>query len=65
MFSHRDYVITLFKSAFDFQVLPLTCHLWQQPLYQNDSGTQISDTNVASLEKIAPWGSGDDQVCLV
>uniref|UniRef100_A0A452EHZ5 ALMS1 centrosome and basal body associated protein n=1 Tax=Capra hircus TaxID=9925 RepID=A0A452EHZ5_CAPHI len=43
------------------KVLPLTCHLWQQPLYQNDSGTQISDTNVASLEKIAPWGSGDDQ----
>ncbi|XP_068828420.1 centrosome-associated protein ALMS1 [Capricornis sumatraensis] len=43
------------------KVLPLTCHLWQQPLYQNDSGTQISDTNVASLEKIALWGSGDDQ----
>ncbi|XP_043774321.1 Alstrom syndrome protein 1 isoform X4 [Cervus elaphus] len=43
------------------KVVPLTCHLWQQPLYQNDSGTQISDTNVASLENIALWGSGDDQ----
>ncbi|XP_040079780.1 Alstrom syndrome protein 1 isoform X6 [Oryx dammah] len=43
------------------KVLPLTYHLWQQPLYQNDSGAQISDTNVASLENIAPWGSGDDQ----
>ncbi|XP_065785618.1 centrosome-associated protein ALMS1 isoform X2 [Muntiacus reevesi] len=43
------------------KVVPLTCHLWQQPLYQNDSGTQISDTNVASLENIAMWGSGDDQ----
>ncbi|XP_010808162.2 centrosome-associated protein ALMS1 isoform X6 [Bos taurus] len=43
------------------KVVPLTCHLWQQPLYHNNSGTQISDTNVASLENIAPWGSGDDQ----
>ncbi|XP_020738985.2 centrosome-associated protein ALMS1 isoform X2 [Odocoileus virginianus] len=43
------------------KVVPLTCHLWQQPLYQNDSGTQIYDTNVASLENIALWGSGDDQ----
>uniref|UniRef100_A0A8C6DM26 ALMS1 centrosome and basal body associated protein n=1 Tax=Moschus moschiferus TaxID=68415 RepID=A0A8C6DM26_MOSMO len=43
------------------KVVPLTCHLWQQPLYQNDSGAQISDTNVASLENIALWGSGDDQ----
>ncbi|XP_010828061.1 PREDICTED: Alstrom syndrome protein 1 isoform X7 [Bison bison bison] len=43
------------------KVVPLTCHLWQQPLYHNNSGTQISDTNVASLENIAPWGSGNDQ----
>ncbi|XP_070091427.1 centrosome-associated protein ALMS1 isoform X2 [Equus caballus] len=37
------------------KVLPLISHVWQQPLYQDDSGTQISDTNVVSL------GSGDDQ----
>ncbi|XP_055395623.1 centrosome-associated protein ALMS1 isoform X5 [Bubalus kerabau] len=43
------------------KVVPLTCHLWQQPLYQNNSRTQISDTNMASLENIAPWGSGNDQ----
>ncbi|XP_007453486.1 PREDICTED: Alstrom syndrome protein 1 [Lipotes vexillifer] len=43
------------------KVVPLTCHVWQQPLYQNNSGTQISDTNVVSLEKTAQWCSGDDQ----
>nr|XP_014692112.2 Alstrom syndrome protein 1 isoform X1 [Equus asinus] len=37
------------------KVVPLISHVWQQPLYQDDSGTQISDTNVVSL------GSGDDQ----
>ncbi|XP_054944828.1 centrosome-associated protein ALMS1-like [Physeter macrocephalus] len=42
-------------------VVPLTCHVWQGPLYQNNSGTQIPDTNVVSLEKTAQWGSGDDQ----
>ncbi|XP_022416936.1 Alstrom syndrome protein 1 isoform X5 [Delphinapterus leucas] len=43
------------------KVVPLTCHVWQQPLYQNNSGTQISDTNMVSLEKTAQWCSGDDQ----
>ncbi|XP_057414467.1 centrosome-associated protein ALMS1 isoform X3 [Balaenoptera acutorostrata] len=43
------------------KVVPLTCHVWQQPLYQNNSGIQIPDTNVVSLEKTAQWGSGDDQ----
>ncbi|TEA29334.1 hypothetical protein DBR06_SOUSAS8610004 [Sousa chinensis] len=42
------------------KVVPLTCHVWQQPLYQNNSGTQISDTNTVSLEKTAQWCSGDD-----
>ncbi|XP_032353725.1 Alstrom syndrome protein 1 isoform X1 [Camelus ferus] len=43
------------------QVVPLTRHVWQQPLYQDSSGTQISDTNMGSLRKTAQWGSGDDQ----
>nr|XP_031323135.1 Alstrom syndrome protein 1 isoform X6 [Camelus dromedarius] len=43
------------------QVVPLTRHVWQQPLYQDNSGTQISDTNMGSLRKTAQWGSGDDQ----
>ncbi|XP_072793665.1 centrosome-associated protein ALMS1 isoform X1 [Vicugna pacos] len=43
------------------QVVPLTRHVWQQPLYQDNSRTQISDTNMGSLKKTAQWGSGDDQ----
>nr|XP_031532356.1 LOW QUALITY PROTEIN: Alstrom syndrome protein 1 [Vicugna pacos] len=61
LFSHRECVTTSFKSGFDFQVVPLTRHVWQQPLYQDNSGTQISDTNMGSLKKTAQWGSGDDQ----
>lgn len=56
---------SLFKSAFDFQVVPLTCHVWQQSLYQDNSGIQISDANVVSVKKTAQWDSGDDQVCLM
>ncbi|XP_057596835.1 centrosome-associated protein ALMS1 isoform X2 [Hippopotamus amphibius kiboko] len=43
------------------KVVPLTCPVWQQPLYQNNNGTQISDTDVVSLEKTPQWDSGDDQ----
>ena len=59
-----DFVTTLFKSAFDFQVL-LTGHVWQQSSYQDNCRTQISDTNVVSLEDTAQLDSGDDQVYLV
>ncbi|XP_064228152.1 centrosome-associated protein ALMS1-like isoform X2 [Aotus nancymaae] len=40
------------------QIVPLTCHVWQQLLYQSNGRTQISDTNV---ETAAQQGSGDDQ----
>lgn len=60
-----DFVSTMIKSAFDFQVVPLTSHVWQQSLSQENSRTQISDSNVASSEKTAQKGSGDDQVCLI
>ncbi|XP_004398753.1 PREDICTED: Alstrom syndrome protein 1 [Odobenus rosmarus divergens] len=43
------------------KVFPLTCHVWQQPLYQGNSGTQISDTTVVSVEKTARWRSKADQ----
>ncbi|XP_034515260.1 Alstrom syndrome protein 1 isoform X18 [Ailuropoda melanoleuca] len=43
------------------KVVPLTCHVWQQPLYQGNSGTEISDTIVVSVEKTAWWGSKADQ----
>ncbi|XP_032266573.1 Alstrom syndrome protein 1 isoform X2 [Phoca vitulina] len=43
------------------KVVPLTCHVWQQPLYQGNSGTQISDTTVVSVEKTARWRSKADQ----
>lgn len=60
-----DFVTTLFKSPCDFQVVPLTSHVWQQSSYQDDSRTQIFDINMVSLKKSSKWGSGDDQVCLV
>ncbi|XP_064233888.1 centrosome-associated protein ALMS1-like isoform X5 [Aotus nancymaae] len=40
------------------KIVPLTCHVWQQLLYQSNGRTQISDTNV---ETAAQQGSGDDQ----
>nr|XP_039317017.1 Alstrom syndrome protein 1 [Saimiri boliviensis boliviensis] len=40
------------------KIVPLTCHVWQQLLYQGNGRTQISDTNV---ETAAQQGSGDDQ----
>ncbi|XP_042788644.1 Alstrom syndrome protein 1 isoform X9 [Panthera leo] len=43
------------------KVVPLTCHVWQQSLYQDNSGIQISDANVVSVKKTAQWDSGDDQ----
>nr|XP_045740724.1 centrosome-associated protein ALMS1 [Mirounga angustirostris] len=43
------------------KIVPLTCHVWQQPLYQGNSGTQISDTAVVSVEKTARWRSKADQ----
>ncbi|XP_058284071.1 centrosome-associated protein ALMS1-like [Hylobates moloch] len=43
------------------EIVPLTCHVWQQILYQGNSRTQISDTNVVCLETAAQQGSGDDQ----
>ncbi|XP_050610312.1 centrosome-associated protein ALMS1 isoform X5 [Macaca thibetana thibetana] len=43
------------------KIVPLTCHVWQQILYQGNSRTQISDTNVVCLETTAQQGSGDDQ----
>nr|XP_021554790.1 Alstrom syndrome protein 1 [Neomonachus schauinslandi] len=43
------------------KVVPLTCHVWQQPLYQGNSRTQISDTTVVSVEKTARWRSKADQ----
>ncbi|XP_011800897.1 PREDICTED: Alstrom syndrome protein 1 [Colobus angolensis palliatus] len=43
------------------KIVPLTCHVWQQTLYQGNSRTQISDTNVVCLETTAQQGSGDDQ----
>ncbi|XP_030874003.1 Alstrom syndrome protein 1 isoform X5 [Leptonychotes weddellii] len=43
------------------KIVPLTCHVWQQPLYQGNSGTQISDTTVVSVEKTARWRSKADQ----
>ncbi|XP_014396402.1 PREDICTED: Alstrom syndrome protein 1 [Myotis brandtii] len=51
----------MFKSAFDFKVVPLTSHVWQQSSSQENSRTQISDSNVASSEETAQKGSGDDQ----
>lgn len=55
--------VTIFKSAFDFQIL-LTGHVWKQSC-QDNSRTQISDTNVVSLEDTTHLDSGDDQVYLV
>uniref|UniRef100_A0A8C3WRS7 ALMS1 centrosome and basal body associated protein n=1 Tax=Catagonus wagneri TaxID=51154 RepID=A0A8C3WRS7_9CETA len=43
------------------KIVPLTCHVWQQPSYQDNSETQVSDMTVVSLEQKAQWGSGDDQ----
>uniref|UniRef100_A0A8C9KRF6 ALMS1 centrosome and basal body associated protein n=1 Tax=Panthera tigris altaica TaxID=74533 RepID=A0A8C9KRF6_PANTA len=43
------------------KVVPLTCDVWQQSLYQDNSGIQISDANVVSVKKTAQWDSGDDQ----
>ncbi|XP_077815291.1 centrosome-associated protein ALMS1 isoform X3 [Macaca mulatta] len=43
------------------KIVPLTCHVWQQILYQGNSRTQISDTNVVCLETTVQQGSGDDQ----
>ncbi|XP_032729525.1 Alstrom syndrome protein 1 isoform X7 [Lontra canadensis] len=43
------------------KVVPLTCHVWQQPLYQGNSRTQISNTTVVSVEKTARWRSKADQ----
>ncbi|KAK2092684.1 Centrosome-associated protein alms1 [Saguinus oedipus] len=40
------------------EIVPLTCHVWQQLLYQGNGRTQISDTNV---ETAVQQGSGDDQ----
>lgn len=60
-----DFVTTIFKSVFDFQVVPLTSNVWQQSSYQDKNRTAISDSNVVSLEETAQWGSEDDQVCLM
>ncbi|XP_044117325.1 Alstrom syndrome protein 1 isoform X3 [Neovison vison] len=43
------------------KVVPLTCHVWQQPLYQGNSRTQISNTTVLSVEKTARWRPKADQ----
>ncbi|XP_033030993.1 Alstrom syndrome protein 1 isoform X4 [Trachypithecus francoisi] len=43
------------------KIVPLTCHVWQQILYQGNSRTQFSDTNVVCLDTTAQQGSGDDQ----
>uniref|UniRef100_A0A4X1W6V6 ALMS1 centrosome and basal body associated protein n=1 Tax=Sus scrofa TaxID=9823 RepID=A0A4X1W6V6_PIG len=43
------------------KVIPLTCHVWQQPSYQDNNETQVSDMIVVSLEEKAQWASGDDQ----
>nr|KAF6308039.1 hypothetical protein mMyoMyo1_008831 [Myotis myotis] len=43
------------------KVVPLTSHVWQQSSSQENSRTQISDSNVASSEETAQKGSGDDQ----
>lgn len=60
-----DFVTALFKSAFDFQVVPLTSHVWQQSSYQDKNRTPVSDSNVVSLEETAQWDSENDQVCLM
>ncbi|XP_022360043.1 LOW QUALITY PROTEIN: Alstrom syndrome protein 1 [Enhydra lutris kenyoni] len=43
------------------KVVPLICHVWQQPLYQGNSRTHISNTTVVSVEKTARWRSKADQ----
>ncbi|XP_045835226.1 Alstrom syndrome protein 1 isoform X2 [Meles meles] len=43
------------------KVVPLTCRVWQQPLYQGNSRTQISNNSVVSVEKTAQWKSKADQ----
>ncbi|XP_076990686.1 centrosome-associated protein ALMS1 isoform X2 [Tamandua tetradactyla] len=42
------------------KVVPLTGHVWQQSLYQDNNRTQISNTDVVSFET-TQWGSGNDQ----
>ncbi|XP_032208365.1 Alstrom syndrome protein 1 isoform X8 [Mustela erminea] len=43
------------------KVVPLTCHVWQQPLYQGNSRTQIPNTTVVSVEKTVRWRPKADQ----
>uniref|UniRef100_M3Y8H8 ALMS1 centrosome and basal body associated protein n=1 Tax=Mustela putorius furo TaxID=9669 RepID=M3Y8H8_MUSPF len=43
------------------KVVPLTCHIWQQPLYQGNSRTQIPNTTVVSVEKTVRWRPKADQ----
>ncbi|XP_069845080.1 centrosome-associated protein ALMS1 isoform X1 [Dipodomys merriami] len=43
------------------KIVPLTCNIWQQPLYQGNVRTQISDTSFVSLETTSQWSSEDDQ----
>ncbi|XP_012891246.1 PREDICTED: Alstrom syndrome protein 1 [Dipodomys ordii] len=43
------------------KIVPLTCNIWQQPLYQGNVRTQSSDTSFVSLETTSQWSSEDDQ----
>ncbi|KAL0621554.1 Protein GVQW1 [Plecturocebus cupreus] len=54
----RDIGNNLKNQSLNQWIVPLTCHVWQQLLYQGNGRTQISDTNV---ETTAQQGSGDDQ----
>lgn len=50
--------------CFDFQIVSLTCHGWQQSSYQDNSRAQLSNSGVVSLEPTVQWGPGEEQVCL-
>ncbi|XP_076423181.1 centrosome-associated protein ALMS1 isoform X4 [Peromyscus maniculatus bairdii] len=55
------YLYAPVKQVSDAEVVPLTCHVWQESSYQDNSRAEFSNPSTVPLETTVQWDPGEDQ----
>ncbi|XP_052575673.1 centrosome-associated protein ALMS1 isoform X5 [Peromyscus californicus insignis] len=56
------YLYAPVKQVSEAEVVPLTCHVWQESSYQDNSRAEFSNPSTVPLETTVQWGPGEDQI---
>ncbi|XP_028716035.1 Alstrom syndrome protein 1 isoform X4 [Peromyscus leucopus] len=55
------YLYAPVKQVSEAEVVPLTCHVWQESSYQDNSRAEFSNPSTVPLETTVQWDPGEDQ----